>query len=137
MLQTQGKVAHIGLTNTDAAHLELLLNSGFRIATNQVSCSVIDRRLIRGRMAAVCQKHNVGVLCYGTLLGGFLSEKWLDAPEPTDVTGLNLSLKKYVRFIRAVGGWEAYQIVLKVLSTIAKKHNVPIAAVATRYCFNF
>ncbi|TVY87348.1 Flagellar radial spoke protein, partial [Lachnellula willkommii] len=132
-LQTQGKINHIGLTNFDAAHLELLVNSGFLIATNQVSCSVIDRRHVRGRMASVCTQHGVSILAYGTLLGGYLSEKWLDQPEPQDPKALNWSLRKYLRFIHAAGGWAAFQVVLQVLSTVAKKHGVSIAAVATRY----
>lgn len=132
-LQQRGKIAHVGLTNTDAAHLELLLHSGFRIATNQVSCSVIDRRLVRGRLSGICAEHGVGILAYGTLLGGFLSEKWVGAPEPTDSGALNWSLRKYLRFIRAAGGWDAFQTVLRSLEAVAKKHGVPIAAVATRW----
>lgn len=121
------------MTNTDAAHLELLVDSGFTIATNQVSCSVIDRRLVRGRLASVCTKHGIGILAYGTLLGGYLSEKWLGVPEPKDPKSLNWSLQKYLRFINAAGGWAAYQVVLQALSTIAEKHDVSIAAVATRH----
>lgn len=127
------KIAYIGLTNTDSAHLAMLLDTGFPIATNQVSCSVLDRRVIRGRMSALCVKRGVGLLCYGTLLGGFLSEKWLDAPEPTDSTALNWSLRKYLRFIHVAGGWNAFQTVLKALEVVAMKYNVPIAAVATRW----
>jgi predicted heme/steroid binding protein len=33
-LQSQGKIKHIDLTNTDAAHLELFIQSGLKIATN-------------------------------------------------------------------------------------------------------
>ncbi|KAL4880318.1 NADP-dependent oxidoreductase domain-containing protein [Aspergillus karnatakaensis] len=132
-LQSQGKIKHIGLTNTDAAHLELLLNSGVKIATNQVSCSVVDRRVARGRLGKVCLDNGVGVLAYGTLLGGYLSEKWLNQPEPRDMEALNWSLRKYLRFIRAAGGWQAFQGVLKALSEVAQRHNVGIAAVATRY----
>lgn len=132
-LQSQGKISHIGLTNTDASHLELLLHSGYQIATNQVSCSVIDRRLITGRMSTVCAEHSVGILAYGTLLGGFLSEKWVGAPEPQDMGSLNWSLRKYLRFIRAAGGWLPFQRVLQSLATVASKHGVPIAAVATRW----
>lgn len=135
-LQRRGKISHIGLTNTDAAHLELLLDSGFSIATNQVSCSVIDRRLVRGRMAKVCRERGVGILAYGTLLGGFLSEKWLGRAQPPDDDDgetLNWSLRKYLRFIREAGGWAAFQGVLRALSVVAKRHNVSIAAVATRY----
>lgn len=134
-LQASGKIQHLGLTNTDAAHLSLIIHSGFKIATNQVSCSVIDRRVVRGRLSEVCTKNGVKILAYGTLLGGYLSEKWLGKPEPTglELETLNWSLKKYLRFIKAAGGWAAYQGVLSALSEVAKEHSVPIAAVATRY----
>ncbi|KAI0455949.1 NADP-dependent oxidoreductase domain-containing protein [Xylaria acuta] len=132
-MQKQGKIKHIGVTNVDAAHLQLLIETGFKIATNQISCSVLDQRLVRGRLASVCEKYNVGVLAYGTLLGGFLSEKWLDQPEPKDIDKLNWSLRKYLRFIQAAGGWELFQGLLRALSTVACEHGVSIAAVATRY----
>lgn len=131
-LQHQGKIAHIGLTNVDPAHLELLINSGFTIATNQVSCSVIDRRAHQGRLASVCKKNGVGILAYGMLLGGFISEKWLGVEEPKDSEKLNASLRKYLRFIKAAGGWERFQVMLEALALIARKHSVMMAAVATR-----
>lgn len=117
----------------DAAHLEMLIDSGFKIATNQVSCSVIDRRVVCGRMSQICKKHDVGILAYGTLLGGFISEKWLGAPEPMDEEELNWSLRKYSRFIKAAGGWEVFQEVLQALSVAAKRRGVPISAVAIRH----
>lgn len=132
-LQAQGKIQHVGVTNADAAHLELLVHSGYRIATNQVSVSLLDRRLVKGRLGALCAAHGVGVLAYGTLLGGFLSEKWVDAPEPTDTSSLNWSLRKYLRFIRAAGGWQPFQRLLKAAGAVAEKHGVGIAAVATRW----
>lgn len=132
-LQEKGKIGHIGLTNTDAAHLEMLCESGFRIATNQVPVNVIDRRVVHGRLGEVCQRHDVGILAYATLLGGFLSEKWVGKPEPADAGSLNWSLRKYLRFIWAAGGWEKFQVVLRALATIASRHQVPITAVATRW----
>lgn len=136
-LQRQGKIDHIGLTNVDAAHLELLLDSGFRIATNQVSCSVIDRRYVRGRLSTVCSGRGVKVMAYGALLGGYLSERWLGQTEPQNQTALNWSLRKYLRFINVAGGWAVYQAVLEALSTVAKRHNVSIAAVAIRHVLDF
>ncbi|KAF4335511.1 endoribonuclease l-psp [Fusarium beomiforme] len=132
-MQESDKIEEIGLTNTDAAHLQMLIDTGFNITTNQVSCSVIDRRVMKGRMNEICLKNDIGLLCYGTLLGGFLSEKWLDQPEPADINKLNWSLRKYLRFIWAAGGWSAFQIVLKALQSVAVKHKVPISAVAIRY----
>lgn len=87
-------------------------------------------------MNDLCLKNNVGILAYGTLLGGFISEKWLDKPEPADIKQLNWSLRKYLRFIWAAGGWGPFQTVLQALDTVAKRHSVPIAAVATRYVLN-
>ena len=132
-IQSHGKIEHIGLTNVDAAHLELLLHSGFRIASNQVSCSILDRRFERGRLGKLCREHSVSILAYGVLLGGFVSENWLGQPEPTDMDQLNWSLRKYLRFIRAAGGWGVFQEVLRAVAAIAKKYAVSIAAVAMRY----
>lgn len=73
------------------------------------------------------------MLCYGTLLGGFISEKWLGRPEPEDIDALNWSLKKYLRFIWAAGGWPAFQHVLAALGVVAEKHRVPLSAVAMRW----
>lgn len=111
----------------------MLCESGFRIATNQVPVNVIDRRVITGRLSEVCQKHEVGILAYASLLGGFLSEKWVGQPEPADPESLNWSLRKYLRFIWEAGGWDKFQVVLQALATIASRHSVPIAAVATRW----
>lgn len=40
---------------------------------------------------------------------------------------------RYKRFIDAAGGWAPFQVVLTALDTIAKRHSVPISAVAIRY----
>ncbi|KAI8313049.1 hypothetical protein K4K61_008949 [Colletotrichum sp. SAR11_59] len=34
-LQARGKIAHVGLTNVDTAHLEMLLDSGYEVVSNQ------------------------------------------------------------------------------------------------------
>lgn len=46
---------------------------------------------------------------------------------------LNWSLRKYLRFIWAAGGWSSFQVVLQALNTVAQRHHVSISAVATRY----
>ena len=92
-MQKQGKITHIGLTNTDAAHLKMLIDSGLTIATSQVPCSVIDCRITRGHLNDFCVKNDIGLVCYGMLLGGFLGEKWVGQPEPADINELNWSLR--------------------------------------------
>ena len=80
-LQQEGLIGAIGVTNFDAAHLALALADGIPIATNQVSFSLVDRRAA-GDLSALCRAKNVKLLAYGTLCGGFISERWLGKPEP-------------------------------------------------------
>lgn len=48
----------------------------------QVQYSILDQRPGQ-RMAKLCTERGVGLLCYGTVLGGLLSEKWIGKPTPT------------------------------------------------------
>lgn len=71
------------------------------------------------------------LLAYGTLCGGFLSEKWLGKPEPTSIA--DWSRPKYKRFIDAAGGWSAFKGVLAAAVSIARKHKVSVSNVAIRW----
>ena len=129
-LREEGLIAHLGLTNFDTAHLRLLLKQGVPIASNQVCLSLLDRRAAEA-MSALCLEHGVRLLAYGTLGGGFLSERWLGAGEPAEVG--DWSKMKYRRFIDAVGGWGALQGVLSAAHRVAQRHGVSVANVATRW----
>ncbi|MBT6095494.1 MAG: aldo/keto reductase [Rhodospirillaceae bacterium] len=129
-LREQGLIGEIGVTNFDAAHLHLALADGIPIRTNQISFSLLDRRAASD-LSDVCEANGVRLLAYGTLAGGFLSEKWLGKPEPHEVP--DWSGMKYHRFIQAIGGWGVYQAVLSAAASIAEKHGVSIANVATRW----
>lgn len=129
-LKQDGVIGHIGLTNVDSDHLHLLLKDGYEIATNQISCSLVDRRAL-GEMSQICLENNVKLLTYGTLAGGFFSEKWLGAPDPQEIP--DWSKMKYKRFIDTAGGWDVFQQLLRSLDKVAKHHGVTIANVATRW----
>jgi aryl-alcohol dehydrogenase-like predicted oxidoreductase/enamine deaminase RidA (YjgF/YER057c/UK114 family) len=129
-MKEEGLIGALGLTNVDAAHLALALADGIEIVSNQVSFSLIDRRAA-GDLSRVCARSGVKLLAYGTLCGGFLSEKWLGKPEPTEIP--DWSRSKYKRFIDAAGGWEPYQAILRAASNIASKHNVSLSNVASRW----
>lgn len=127
-----GRLRAIGVTNFDTAHLRVAIASGIRVVSNQVSGSLVDTRFTR-KLAPYAREHGVGILCYGTVLGGFLSEKWLGAPEPEWDALETWSQMKYGRFIRAAGGWEPFQGVLRAAHAVAQKHGVSIATVASRW----
>ncbi|MEM1388605.1 MAG: aldo/keto reductase [Pseudomonadota bacterium] len=129
-LRQEGLIGEIGVTNFDAAHLSLALADGVPLLTNQVSFSLVDRRA-SGALSALCQAQGCRLLAYGTLCGGFLSERWLDRPEPTDIA--DWSKMKYKRFIDVAGGWAAFQGILRAADEIARKHGVSVANVATRW----
>ena len=129
-LREEGLIGALGLTNFDAGHLALALADGIDIATNQVSFSLVDRRAA-GALSDLCAKSGVKLLAYGTLCGGFLSERWLGQAEPTEIA--DWSRSKYKRFIDAAGGWDAFQGILSAAGQIAAKHGVSISNVATRW----
>ncbi len=131
-LKMEGLILNLGLTNFDTAHLNIVVNSGIEVVSNQVCYSVIDQRASR-QMTALCVKNNIKILAFGTVAGGFLTEQWLDKPAPQQRDTLTWSQMKYKRFIDAAGGWEKFQMILHTLHKIAKKYNVSIANVATRY----
>lgn len=129
-LREEGLIAEMGVTNFDAAHFNLALSDGVPLLTNQVSFSLLDRRAA-GDLAQVCARHGAWILGYGTLNGGFLSDRWLGQPEPADIA--DWSKMKYHRFIRTAGGWAAFQTILAAAAQVARKHGVSISNVATRW----
>jgi len=131
-LKEEGLIKHIGLTNFDTAHLQIVVNSGIEVVSNQVCYSLLDQRA-SGNMTALCLKHHVKLLAFGTVAGGFLSEKWLNTSEPRLNDSLTWSQMKYKRFIDAAGGWDVFQALLETLDSIARKYNVGIANIASKY----
>jgi len=131
-LKNEGLIRHLGLTNFDTAHLQVVVNSGIEVVSNQVCYSLLDQRAA-GEMTQLCLTHGVKLLAFGTLAGGFLSEKWLEKPEPVLSESLTWSQMKYKRFIDAAGGWERFQNLLRTLQPIAQKHGVGIATLASHY----
>jgi len=131
-LKREGLIQHIGLTNFDVAHLRIVVRSGIEIVSNQVSFSVIDGRPRVG-MTRFCSENGISLLAYGTVAGGFLTDRFLDAPDPAGNPSASWSQMKYRRFIEAAGGWGAFQTLLHALDAVARRLGVSIANVATRF----
>lgn len=131
-LQREGRIGHLGVTNFNTDHLRVLVKHGIRIVSNQVCFSLLDRRAA-DEMSTFCLEAGIKLLAYGTLGGGFLSERWAGAAEPPlpDIT--DWSKMKYKRFIDAIGGWGALQGIVGAAQAVARKHGVSVANVATRW----
>jgi aryl-alcohol dehydrogenase-like predicted oxidoreductase/enamine deaminase RidA (YjgF/YER057c/UK114 family) len=131
-LRQEGLIKHLGLTNFDTAHLKMVLDSGIKVVSNQVCFSLLDQRA-KLRMLAVCEAYGVKLLAFGTVAGGFLSEKWLGQPEPALEGLATWSQMKYKRFIDQTGTWDNFQQLLQTLHGIAQRHDADITNVASRY----
>ena len=130
-LKEEGLIRYLGLTNFDAAHLRVVVASGIDVVTNQVCFSLLDHRPRRA-LADLCLEHGVKLLAYGTVAGGFLTERWLGRPEPDWARLSTWSELKYGRFIQAVGGWAVFQDLLRAVNAVALRHGVSMANVACR-----
>jgi aryl-alcohol dehydrogenase-like predicted oxidoreductase len=130
-LRDEGLIDLLGGTNFDVAATRAMLESGVRLTTLQVQYSLLDERPA-GALAALCAAHGMHLLCYGTLAGGFLSERWLGRREP-DGALENRSLTKYKLIIEDAGGWDWFQALLRALRDVAARRGTDIASVATRW----
>ena len=130
-LRRAGKVRHIGTTNLDTAHLREIVGAGIPLATHQLQWSVFDRRPERG-LAEFCRARGVALLCYGTIAGGFVDERWLGVADPVPPFA-NRSLVKYRLILEEFGGWRAFQRLLETLAAIGRKHRVAASSVAIRH----
>lgn len=130
-LQQAGKIRHLALTNFDTEHLQIIVEQGIPIVSNQVQYSLVDRRPAVA-MAQFCQQHNIQLFTYGTLCGGFLAEHYLGVKEPSSFNLSTVSQRKYKQMIDAWGGWGLFQELLQALSAIAQQHQVSLANVAVR-----
>ena len=130
-LQHEGKIDRIGGTNFDTPHTRSLLEAGVPLVSMQVQYSLLDTRPEQA-LTALCAERGIKLLCYGTVAGGFLSERWLGVPEPRDPLA-NRSLAKYKLIIDDFGGWPLFQELLATLRAIGRKHGASLTAVATRW----
>jgi aryl-alcohol dehydrogenase-like predicted oxidoreductase len=130
-LRRAGKIGHIGVTNFDTPRLREIVAAGVPVAFHQLQYSLLDNRP-DAEMVNYCRASQIALLCYGTVAGGFLSERWLGKPEPGAATLANRSLIKYKLIIDDFGGWGALQELLQVLAGIAAKHRTDLASIASR-----
>ncbi len=129
-LRQAGKIRHLGATNFDVPRLRDILDAGVDLVAHQVQYSLLDRRPENG-MAALCGERGVQLVTYGSLGGGFLSERWLGAEESRALD--NRSLVKYRLIVEEFGGWKLYQSLLRELDRIAGIRGATMASVATRW----
>ena len=131
-LQRRGVVRAIGLTNVGARRLREVLRAGVPVATVQTQYSLLDRRP-RGAFAAVAAEADVDLLCYGSVAGGLLSDRYLGRGD-LDAEHENRSLTKYRLIVEEAGGWSALQALLSEARAVADELGSDVATVASAWC---
>ncbi|GJJ13970.1 hypothetical protein Clacol_008227 [Clathrus columnatus] len=92
-----------------------------------------------GPGAIVSNQVQIKLLTYGTLCGGFLSDKYLGAQLPDTYSSLTPSERKYLDIILNVwGDWPLFQQLLSTLRSIGDRHDGrSIAVIATRWVLDY
>ena len=132
-LQKKGKINKLGVTNWNEKQIQPFIDAGMDIVSAQIQYSIFDNRPKHSNFTKWCEDNSVKMLCYGSLAGGFLTEKWLGVTDDPGFMFENRSLIKYRLIIDEFGSWENFQSLLTAMHTIAQKHGVTISAVASRY----
>lgn len=128
-LQQDGRIDKISATNFDSDHVTAILDGGIPLTSLQLQYSLLDRRPEK-RMVDLAARHDFALFCYGTVAGGFLSDRWLGQTEPEHPLE-NRSLTKYKLIIDDLGGWDLFQALLSTLRKIADRHATDIATIAS------
>ena len=86
-------------------------------------------------MLAYAKQHRIRLATFGTVAGGWLSDRFLGAPPPNGRTAKTVSMRMYRSHLdRWSGGdWSLFQELLRTLRTVADKQRTTIANVASAW----
>jgi aryl-alcohol dehydrogenase-like predicted oxidoreductase len=111
----EGKIKHLAVTNFDTKNLQAARDVGINLVSNQVQFSLVDQRPLKN-MAPYCQEQGVKLLAYGTVCGGFLSDKYVGRARLSRDDFDTVSKQKYYNMIDQWGGWPLFQVLLGLFS---------------------
>ena len=129
-LRDEGLIRFVGITNFDTKRLNEMIDAEVKPRFIQLQYSLLDRRP-ENEILELCRNEDIDVLCYGTVAGGYLSDKFLGMENPPPFE--TRSQVKYRLIIEEFGGWDLYQELLHCLRVIADKNQTDIASVASAY----
>jgi aryl-alcohol dehydrogenase-like predicted oxidoreductase len=124
-LRETGLIDDIGVTNMDTEHLKMLLDSGVKIASNQIQFSLLDPRALNG-MLDLAKERNIAIFAYGVLAGGLLGNS-NPIFDPT-----NRSHIKYKLIIDEITH-DYYDELLTTLTLMADEYATTVSDIATKF----
>jgi aryl-alcohol dehydrogenase-like predicted oxidoreductase len=118
-LKDRGLIQEIGATNFDLVRLQELHGAGVPIVSHQVQCSALDRRPVQSGMASWCAENNVGLIAFGTVASGILSNLYLGKSAPSQAERNTASMRLYSGTAARFGDWQLVQELLRTMDEIA------------------
>tara|TARA_B110001452_G_scaffold248748_1_gene235733 strand:- start:1429 stop:2457 length:1029 start_codon:yes stop_codon:yes gene_type:complete len=134
-LKGEGLLHEVAACNFDTPHLRELMDAGVPIVANQVQYSLLDRRP-ENAMLSYAKEKGIRLSTFGTVAGGWLSDKFLGKPPPKGRNAARtVSMRMYKSHLDrwSRGDWELFQELLRTMRTVADKHATTIANVAVAW----
>jgi aryl-alcohol dehydrogenase-like predicted oxidoreductase len=135
-LVEQKQIGFIGVSNFSARQMtrawEYLDKKGIPLASNQVSYSLLDRRIESNGVLDIAKKLGITIIAYSPLAQGMVTGKFHDKPELLENTGF----RKYTPRFRAKGLEKSLPVVALV-KELARKYEVTPSQVALNWLIHF
>ncbi len=133
----QGTIRAVGISNCGVEKTRsaqnALLRRGLSLATNQVSFSLVDRRLERSGLLSLCRNLGISVIAYSPLGMGTLSGKYTPENPPPGVRRsrygreLLARLQPLIALLREIGRDHGGKTAVQVsLNWVMRKGAIPI-----------
>lgn len=133
-LKTEGKIRSYGVSNFGKQDLSEAIELG-NVVTNQMSYNLIWRNLEK-EVVPICEKANVGILCYSSMMQGLLTGKFKAVEEVPEGRARSHHFSKDNRPLVRHGGngfeKETFEAI-NALRGISETHQFPMGTLALRW----
>jgi len=129
-------IKHIGVSNFSAKKMknawESLNKRGIALASNQVSYSLLNRKIESNGVMDTAKKLGISIIAYSPLAQGLVTGKFHDNPDLLN----NIGLRKHNPLFKREGLEKSLPVV-NVVKELAVKYNVTPSQVALNWLINF
>jgi aryl-alcohol dehydrogenase-like predicted oxidoreductase len=133
-LRTEGKIRCYGVSNFGKQDLSEALEYG-NVVTNQMAYNLIWRNLEK-EVVPICEKANVGILCYSSMMQGLLTGKFRAVEEVPEGRARSRHFSKNNRplVVHQEDGFEKETFeAIDALRGISEAHNLPMGTIALKW----
>lgn len=129
-------IKSIGVSNFSAKQMknawETLDKKGIPLATNQMSYSLMDRRIESNGVMEMAKKLGITIIAYSPLAQGLVTGKFHDNPELLK----NIGFRKYSSKFKPAG-MERSRPLIKLIQELAQKYSVAPSQIALNWVIHF